>query len=101
MDIIFIIIQYFMGWLLGNYIYVKIIHYSLFGVLLRYIWLLGTFVNSLCDIKISIKIINLLYKLGGERVNSLLLLDVQLLTPCLLNKNKNKNPLPLLTVKMI
>ena len=70
-------------------------------MLLRYIWLLGTFVNSLCDIKISIKIINLLYTLGGERVNSLLLLDVQLPTPCLLNKKKKKNPLPLLTVNMI
>ena len=31
--------------------------YSLFSVLLRYIWLLGTFTNSSCDIKINIKIV--------------------------------------------
>ena len=31
--------------------------YSLFSVLLGYIWLLGTFVNSSCDIKINIKIV--------------------------------------------
>ena len=40
--------------MLGNHIYVK---YSLFSVLLGYIWLLGTFVNSSCDIKINVNIV--------------------------------------------
>ena len=31
--------------------------YSLFSVLLGYIWLLGTFVNSSCDIKINVNIV--------------------------------------------
>ena len=31
--------------------------HSLFIVLLGYIWLLGTFVNTSCDIKINIKIV--------------------------------------------
>ena len=44
----------FRGWLLGNHIYVK---YSLFSVLLGYIWLLGTIVNSSCDIKINVNIV--------------------------------------------
>ena len=43
----------FQGWLLGNHIYVK---YSLFYRLLGYIWFLGTFFNSSCDIKRNIKI---------------------------------------------
>ena len=30
---------------------------SLFSVLLGYIWLLGTFVNSSCDIKINVNIV--------------------------------------------
>ena len=38
--------------MLGNHNYVK---YSLFHRLLGYIWLLGTFVNSSCDIKLNIK----------------------------------------------
>ena len=33
--------------------------YSLFSVLLGYIWFLGTFVNSSCDIKINIKIVKI------------------------------------------
>ena len=33
--------------------------YSLFSVLHGYIWLLGTFVNSSCDIKINTKIIKI------------------------------------------
>ena len=45
----------FRGWLLGNHIYVK---YSLFSVLLGYIWL-DTFVNSSCDIKINVKIVKI------------------------------------------
>ena len=32
---------------------------SLFSVLLGYIWLLGTFVNGSCDIKINIKIVKI------------------------------------------
>ena len=53
---IYIISINFRGWLLGNHIYVK---YSLFHRLLGYtcIWLLGTFVNSSCYIKINIKIV--------------------------------------------
>ena len=31
--------------------------YSLFSVLFEYIWLLGTFVNSSCDIKINENIV--------------------------------------------
>ena len=42
--------------MLGNRIYVK---YSLFSELLGYIRLLGTFVNSSCDIKTNIKIVYL------------------------------------------
>ena len=36
-------------------------------MLLEYLWLLGTFVNSSCDVKKKSK---LLYKLGGERVKN-------------------------------
>ena len=33
--------------------------YSSFSVLLGYIWLLGTFVNSSCDLKINIKTVKI------------------------------------------
>ena len=32
---------------------------NIFSVLLRYIWLLGTFVNSSCDIKLNIKVVKI------------------------------------------
>ena len=34
------------------------------------VWLLGTFVDSSCDIKINIKKSKLLYKVSGESVNA-------------------------------
>ena len=39
---------------------------TLFSVLHGYIWLLGTFVNSSCDININMINVKLLYKLGSE-----------------------------------
>ena len=44
----------FRGWLLGNHIYVKKVPYL---VCYLDIWLLGTFVNSSCDIKINVNIV--------------------------------------------